>query len=571
MLSEFVRASDYVPEGLDATKWENLEPLYRELIGRDLKCKACLERLLMDRSELDAKVSETEATLYINMTCHTDDEGHRGAYLAYVEHVAPRLKEAGFELDKKIAASPFAAELDQERYEVLLRDLRARVEIFRPENVPLETEIDKLSQEYQSICGAMTVTFRGEERTLPQMGRYQEETDRATREEAWRAVAERRMQDREPVEGIFDRLVALRHRVALNAGFQNFRDYAFKAKRRFDYTPDDCHAFAKGVEQVVVPAMRRLNAERQRLLGVDRLRPWDLAVDVKGRAPLRPFETAEELVERTRRVFGRLDPSLAELFDSLCGGGCLDLESRKGKAPGGYQSNRDYIRKPFIFMNAAGLQRDVETMVHEAGHAFHSLLCREDPLLAYRSEIPLEFCEVASMSMEMTTHDFLGEYYQNPEDAARAVRVHLEQLATLLPWIATIDQFQHWIYTNPSHTREQRRDKWIELNDRFGAAVDWTGLEDFLAMMWQRQMHLFGAPFYYIEYGIAQLGSLQLWLNYRRNPAGAIESYKRGLSLGGSRPLPRLFEAAGLRFDFGPEMIRTLWGEVESELVRLPA
>ena len=382
MLSEFVRASDYVPEGLDATRWENLEPLYRELIGRDLKCKGCLERLILDRSELDAKVSETEATLYINMTCHTDDEGHRGAYLAFVEHVAPRLKEAGFELDRKIAASPFAAELDQERYEVLLRDLRARVEIFRPENVPLETEIDKLSQEYQSICGAMTVTFRGEERTHPQMGRYQEEIDRATREEAWRAVAERRMQDRDRIEEIFDKLVALRHQVALNAGFQNFRDYAFKAKRRFDYTPDDCHAFARGVEQVVVPALRRLNAERQRLLGVDRLRPWDLAVDVKGRAPLRPFETAEELVERTRRVFGRLDPSLAELFDSLCGGGCLDLESRKGKAPGGYQSNRDYIRKPFIFMNAAGLQRDVETMVHEAGHAFHSLLCRKDPLLA---------------------------------------------------------------------------------------------------------------------------------------------------------------------------------------------
>jgi oligoendopeptidase F len=571
MLSEFVRASDYVPEGLDATKWENLGPLYNELIGRELHCAKCIERLIMDRSELDAKVSETEATLYINMTCHTDDEGHKGAYLNFVEHVAPRLKEAGFELNKKIVNSPLASELDAERYEVMLRDMRAGVEIFRPENVPIETEIDKLSQEYQSICGAMTVQFRGEERTLPQMGRFQEETDRQTREEAFRTIMERRAQDREKIETIFDRLIALRHKVATNAGFDNFRDYAFKAKRRFDYTAEDCHAFAKGVEEAVVPALRRLNAERKALLGVDRLRPWDLAVDVKGRGPLKPFETADELVERTRRVFSKMDPSLAELFDSLCGGGCLDLDSRKGKAPGGYQSNRDYIRQPFIFMNAAGLQRDVETMVHEAGHAFHSLLCRNDPVQAYRSEIPLEFCEVASMSMEMTTHQFLGEFYANPEDAARAVRVHLEQLATLLPWIATIDQFQHWIYTNPMHTREQRREKWVELNGRLGSAVDWTGLEDVLGMNWQRQMHLFGAPFYYIEYGIAQLGSLQLWLNYKANPAGAIESYKKGLSLGGSRPLPKLFEAAGLKFDFGPAMIRRLWGEVESELVRLPA
>jgi oligoendopeptidase F len=571
MLSEFVRASDYVPAGLDASKWEQLEPLYRELIGRAVTSKRSLEQLILDRSELDAKVSETHSVLYINMTCHTDDAQHRDAYLAFIEHVLPRLKEAGFELDKKIVGSPYAKELDPYRYEVLLRDMRAGVEIFRQENVPIETEIDKLSQEYQTICGAMTVQFRGQERTLPQMGRFQEETDRATREEAWRAVAERRLRDREEIEAIFDKLVGLRDTVAKNAGFADYRDYAFKARRRFDYTPRECDAFAEGVEKVVVPALRRLNAERKRLLGVETLRPWDLAVDVKGRAPLRPFEGAEQLVERTRRVFSRMDPALGAMFESLCGGGCLDLESRKGKAPGGYQSNRDYMRRPFIFMNAAGLQRDVETMVHEAGHAFHSLLCRNDPILAYRSDIPLEFCEVASMSMEMTTHGFLDEYYEDRADARRAVRVHLENLATLLPWIATIDQFQHWIYTNPGHTREQRRAKWLELNARFGPAVDWTGLEEFLGSAWQRQQHLFGSPFYYIEYGIAQLGALQMWMNYRRDPVGALEAYKRGLSLGGSRPLPELFEAADLRFDFGPGMIRRLWDEVEAELARLPA
>lgn len=577
MLSEFVRASDIVPAGLDATEWDSLEPLYRALIARDLRTASDLERLVLDRSELDAAASEAGAVLYINMTCHTDDKAAVEAYLAFVEHVQPRLKETGFELDKKIASSPFAADLDRRRYEVLLRDTRVGVEIFRPENVPIETDLTKLEQEYSQTCGAMTVNFRGEEKTLPQMARYGEEVDRATREEAWRCVAERRFRDHGTIEQVYCTMIDLRQQVAANAGFANFRDYAFKAKRRFDYTPDTCHAFAAGVEAVCVPALRRLNADRAKALGLSSLRPWDLQVDVKGRPPLRPFEGAIELVDRTKRVFNRMDPSLGTLFASLCGtgndpgnGGCLDLETRRGKAPGGYQSNRDRIRRPFIFMNAAGVQRDVETIVHEAGHAFHSMLSRNDPLLAYRSEIPLEFAEVASMSMELASHGYLDEFY-TPPDAARAMRVHLEQVVTLLSWVAVVDQFQHWIYTNKGHSVADRHAKWGELNTRFGAAVDWTDLEVFLNTAWHRVLHLFGVPFYYIEYGIAQLGALQVWINYRKDPARAIADYKRALALGGSRPLPELFSAAGLRFDFSPAAIERLWGEVESELARLPA
>ncbi|MBC7834451.1 MAG: M3 family oligoendopeptidase [Phycisphaerales bacterium] len=570
MQCDFERASDYVPAALDATKWDALKPLYEALAARPVNSPDELERLILDRSELDAATSEAAAVLYINMTCHTDDEATTKAYLDFVENVQPKLKEVGFELDKKVAQSPHAGALDTKRYEVLLRDTRVGVELFRPENIPIETDLAKLEQEYQSICGQMTVTFRGEEKTLPQMARYQEETDRPTREEAWKLVAERRLKDREKVETLFDSMVQKRHESAKNAGFDNYRDYMFKAKRRFDYTPESCHAFAEGVEKVCVPALRRLNAERKKALRIDVLKPWDLAVDVKGRPPLRPFETADDLVEKSKRVFRRLDPGLAEMFESLCGGGCLDLDSRKGKAPGGYQQNRDRMRTPFIFMNAAGVQRDVETMMHEAGHAFHSILCRRDPLLAYRAEIPLEFAEVASMSMEVATHDMLDEFYTNKEDAQRAVRVHLEQLASIMPWIATIDQFQHWMYTHPSHTREGRKAMWLELNDRFGPAVEWTGLEQYLEVSWQRQLHLFGAPFYYIEYGIAQLGALQLWLNFRKDRSRAIGAYKRALALGGSRPLPELFEAAELRFDMGPGMIKSLWAEVESELKRLP-
>jgi len=556
----------FVPAGLDATRWVNLDPLYRALLERPLKCGGCLEQLILDRSELDSCASEAEANAYIRMTCHTDDEAAKKSYFHFVEHVDPQLKKVGFELDKRIAESPFASQLDQERYGVLLRALRRNVQLFRPENVPLETEVTKLDQQYSEINGAMTVEFDGRELTMPQMARYLEETDRSVREKSWRLTAERRLRDAERISGIYDRMLELRQAMAKNAGFRNFRDFQHERMHRFDYTPADCERFHESVEQVWVPVLRRLNDERATALALPALRPWDLKVDNYGRPPLRPFKDADDLVDRTSKAFHRMGGGLGEMFDSLRGGGCLDLDSRKGKAPGGYQYQRQYSRTPFIFMNAAGLQRDLETMVHEAGHAFHSILCKGDPVLAYRGS-PMEFAEVASMSMELLTFPVLDEFYSEA-DADRARRGLLENLATMLPWIAQIDAFQHWIYTHPGHSRSDRSAEWLRLTQRFGSSVDYTGFEETLRTSWQRQLHLFGVPFYYIEYGIAQLGALQLWLRSRRDSASALAGYKKALSLGGSRPLPALFEAAGLRFDFGPEMMRELQREVEQELSR---
>ena len=562
-------ATTFIPSDLDATQWSQLEPLYAALLERELACEKCLEQLILDRSELDSAVSEAGANLYISMTRHTDDEDARHAYLAFVEEVQPKLQQTSFELDRRIVESPHAAKLDQERYGVLLRDLRADVEIFREENVPLATEETKLGQQYSEICGAMMVEFDGEERTLPQMARYLEENDRAVRESAWRAVAERRYEDHDRLDEIMDAMIRLRHTMARNAGFDTYRDYAFKAKHRFDYTPEDCMAFHQACEEVCVPVMRRLNAERGELLGVDSLRPWDLAVDVKGRDPLRPFDGAGELIDRSSRLFHRLESGLGEMFDRLREGDALDLESRKGKAPGGYQYNRDLSRRPFIFMNAAGLQRDVETMIHESGHAFHSMLCEDDPLVHYR-HAPIEFAEVASMSMELMVFPHLDEFYQG-EELHRAMRGQLESIAAMLPWTATIDAFQHWMYTHPEHTRDERYAAWNELIDRFGADVDWSGLEHLRATLWQRQLHLFEVPFYYIEYGIARLGALQLWLQSRRDPDRALANYRRAMALGGSRPLPELFAAAELDFDFGPAIMRRLMDEVQTVLDELPA
>lgn len=569
------RVSEYVPFPLDGSRWEVIEPLLRGLLERAVASASEYERWLLDRSELQAACDESRAQLYIAMTCKTDDAAASQAYTRYIEEIPPRLRPMNFSLDTRQADLARRFQLDRRRYEVLDRSTIMSVELFREQNVPIFTELEKLGQDYQKLAGAMTVTFDGEERTLPQMARYQQDRDRAVREASWRAVASRRLADRGAIDAIYDRMLEKRARVAANAGFANYRDYAFKAMLRFDYTPAHCQSFHEGVERHIVPLVRAWNERRRRRLGLGTLRPWDLSVDELGREPLRPFEGGDDLLRKTQRVFDRLDPELAsmvrELGENGAPGECLDLDSRKGKAPGGYQYMRDRTRRPFIFMNAAGLHRDVETMVHEAGHAFHSMLCRDEPLVAYR-ESPTEFAEVASMSMELLTMPALGEYYPGQAEAARARREQIEgHSLTILPWIAQIDAFQHWVYTNPGHAPSARLAQWVALDERFGGGIDWSGLGDERTWQWHRQLHLFLHPFYYIEYGIAQLGALGLWLHaLEHGPASALSLYKKALSLGGSRPLPELFAAAGLPFDFGPATIERIARAAERELAKLP-
>lgn len=563
--------TDFVPAEIDGACWDALQPLYTDLLERPVTSAHELERWLLDRSELDAAASEARANLYIRMTCHTDDKSAADAWSAYLDEVPPKLKPIGFKLDTRQTELFEQIEMDDERYGLLRKKTKREVELFKEENVPLETQLAKLDQKYDEICGKMTVEFKGEERTIPQMGKFLQDNDRAVREAAWRGVADRRLADKEAIEDIFDQMVEKRQQLATNAGFDNYRDYQHERYLRFDYTPADCERFHDAIEQHVVPFARKLDARRKKNLGVDVLRPWDLAVDEKGREPLRPFDTGQEMIEKTRRVFDRLDPQLGELFDSMGEnmGPNFDLDSRKGKAFGGYQYMRDRSRQPFIFMNAAGLHRDVETMVHEAGHAFHSFLCASEPLIGYR-DYPTEFAEVASMTMELMTMPYWDEYYQTEESANRARRAQMEGSIALLTWIATIDAFQHWIYTNKGHSRDERKQAWLRISRRFGHDVSWDGLEDAEAWTWQRQGHLFGHPFYYIEYGIAQLGALGIWLHSLvRSETEALRLYKHSLGFGGSKPLPDLFSAADLPFDFGPDTVGRLVEAVEHELGKL--
>ncbi len=540
---------EFVPDDLTFSSWQAVEPLFQGLASRPLGSGEEAERWLLDLSELLAVVHEERSLRYIRMTCDTTDKQHERAYLEFVEEFEPRLKPLMQKLLEKFIASPGANSLPRDRYFTLLRSFRNSVELFREENVPLEVEETKLSQRYEKLTGAMTVDIDGEELTLQQAAKYLEDGDRSLRQRAWEAIAERRLRDKQELDGLFDELLSLREAIAENAGFTSYRDYAFRKRERFDYTPADCREFHAAVEETVVPLLRELQERRRRELGLDKLRPWDLAVDPSGEPPLRPFDTAGELVEGVQEIFRRLDPELGELFSLLPQYGLLDLESRVGKAPGGYQATLAERRLPFIFMNAVGRHRDLQTLLHESGHSFHTLLSREEPLIFLRRP-PMEFAEVASMSMELLTHPHWEVFYSG-EDAERARRQHLEGIVTLLTWIATVDAFQHWIYTHPDHSPAQREEAWVGLRQRFGGIVDWSGYEEALRAEWHRQLHIFLYPFYYIEYGIAQLGALGLWGIAQRDPGQALGNYKRALSLGGARPLPELFQAAGLEFDLG--------------------
>ncbi len=556
----------FLPENLDLGDWASVASQFDRLEAGAGKCAETreFEQWLLDWSELSAALEEEGSKRYIAMTCDTDDEDAEKAYLRFVEEIEPLIKPRQFHMAQIFVGHPLRQALCQERYYVFDRLTSLQMSLFRVENVALETEEASVGQKYQKLCGGLTVTFRGEELTLAQMGRFLEEPDRGLRESAWRLVSERRLQEKEQFEAQFDQLLRLRHQIALNAGFANYRDYAFRMRGRFDYGPGECFRFHDAIEQEIVPVLRELQRIRQSKLQLPSLRPWDLSVDPENQTPLRPFEQASELVEKAQRIFDSLDSDFSRDFKKMRDFRLLDLENKKGKAPGGYQSCLAESRLPFVFMNAVGIQRDVETLLHEAGHAFHSLSCRDEELLAYRGA-PIEFCEVASMSMELFGGEFLGAYYSD-SDACRARRDHLEGVVEVFPWIATVDAFQHWLYTHPDHSRSEREAAWSQLMKRFQGDVDWTGLEGIRDSLWHRQLHIFLYPFYYVEYGIAQLGALQVWLRSKTDRAEALARYKAALKLGGSRPLPELFATAGCRFDFSGETVRPIAGLLREEL-----
>lgn len=556
-------------EKLKPLSWEKLEPVFEELLERRIDTVGELEQWMRDRSALEAFLQEDYAWRYIRMTCDTEDEGLLAGFQFFATEIEPRMAPVSNELDKKLQQHALRSALDEEKYGIYLRKVENEIELFREENVPLMTELQVEQQRFGAIAGAMMVELDGKEWTLAQAAVRLKDTDRGKREEVWRKVSERRLQDREELDALMDGLMKLRHQVALNAGFGNFRDYMFRALGRFDYSVEDVEAFHGAIAEVVVPVLRAAAEERKVALGVDRLRPWDMEVDPAGRAALKPFRTGEELIDKTIQCFTALDPYLGSCLRTMKENGLFDVESRKGKAPGGYNYPLAQTGMPFIFMNAAGTFSDLTTMVHEGGHAVHTFVSADLELNDFK-DVPSEVAELASMSMELISMAHWDVFFDDPEELRRAKREQLQDVLKTLPWVATVDEFQHWLYLHPEHSVEERAAAWNRIHDRYGAGFcDWTGEAEAKARLWQKQLHIYEVPFYYIEYGMAQMGAIAVWKHVREQPEQALQHYLDALSLGYTRTIPEIYAAAGIRFDFSAEYVRELVAFVQKELEKL--
>ena len=559
----------YLPADFVVSDWSNLEPFFKELKERPILSVQDLEGWLTDLSELEACISEDACWRQIKMTCDTTDKSLEEAFTFFCMEIQPQMQPYADALNKKLIQCPFTAQLDQAKYHTYLRSVQKSIELFRTENIPIQAELSVLQQQYGVIAGKMTIEVGGKEYTLQQAAQFLENEDRAFREEVYRKIQTRRLQDQEAMHDLFTSLVQKRHQVALNAGFENYRDYKFAELGRFDYTKEDCFQFHEAVKLHVMPLIEKIYTRKKEKLGVDALKPWDLEAEPAGTKPLRPFTDGKDLYEKSVACFEQIDPFFAACLRKMNELKHFDLESRKGKAPGGYNCPLAESGAPFIFMNAAGQMSDVTTMVHEGGHAVHSFLSHQLSLSAFK-EYPMEIAEVASMAMELFSMQHWQPFFEKESDLNRAIEHQLERTITIFPWIAIIDKFQHWVYTHPEHTIEQRTNEWQNIVKEFSSkTLNQSGLKEFRAIGWQRQLHLFEVPFYYIEYGIAQLGAIGMWMQYQKNPKQALENYMNALALGGTKTLPELYQTAGLEFNFSPEYVKNLMEFTNQELEKL--
>ena len=559
----------FLPANFVVTNWEGLEPYFQQLLDRPLRSKADLEKWLKDSSEIESVISEDACWRQIKMTCDTENKSLEEAFVFFVTQIQPKIQPYADKLNRKLVNCPFTAELDQKKYFTYLRSIKKSIDLFREINIPILSELSVMGQQFGVISGKMTVEVEGKEYTLQQAAKFLESHNRQLRESVYRKINERRLTDRDALNTLYSQLIEKRQEVAANAGFSNYRDYKFADLGRFDYSKEDCFQFHDSVKKYILPLADKIYADKKEKLGVDSLRPWDLEAAPEGTAPLRPFKTSEELLEKSIACFEKIRPFFAACLRKMNEMHRFDLESRKGKAPGGYNCPLAESGAPFIFMNAAGQMSDVTTMVHEGGHAVHSFLAHPLELSAFK-EYPMEIAEVASMAMELFSMDYWDVFFDSKEELKRAKEHQLERVITIFPGIATIDKFQHWVYENPQHTLEERATRWTEILDEFSSKViDFSGLEHYRSISWQRQLHLFEVPFYYIEYGIAQLGAIGLWKQFKQNKEAALDNYTKALSLGGTATLPRLYEAAGLKFNFSGDNINQLMQFVDKEMKAL--
>jgi len=558
----------FVPEDLVINSWNKIKSLFDNLDDREINSVLELEEWMLDQSELSAVLEEDMAWRYIKMNIDTTNKELGDRFSFWIKEISPNIAPYSHKLNLKLVNSPYLKKLDQEKYRIYLRSVKKQIEIYREENIPLFTTMEEKQQEYGAISAKMSIKVNGLEITMQKAAQLLKSTDRDKREEIYNKISSRRLQDEKVLDNLYDELIILRQKIAKNSGFDNYRDYMFAAMGRFDYKPKDCYDFHDAIAQEIVPIINSFEQRRKDKLGNESYKPWDTSVDVDGLPPLKPFKGGAELTNLSIECFSRLRPYFGECLATMKAMKHLDLESKNGKAPGGFMYPLYEIGVPFIYMNAVGSQRDLVTMVHEGGHAVHSFLSRDLSLTEFKST-PSEVAELASMAMELLSMDHWNVFYTDASDLKRAKLEQLEKALETLPWVASIDKFQHWIYTN-KHTAQQRKEKWLEISAELGnQIIDWKGNENMHANLWQKQLHLYEVPFYYIEYGMAQLGAIAMWRSYKELGEEGLDNYMKALKLGYTKSIGEIYESAGIKFDFSAKYVKELANFIKEELEKL--
>lgn len=563
------RKLQFLPDDFKITVWSKLKPYYHELGNRTINDVKDLENWVLDRSELDAVVSEDICWRYIRLTQNSEDVNATEHYQYFIQEISPKIANYDNDLNIKLVESPFFESLSEAGYKIYFRDVENGVKLFRAENIPLSTEEKLKAKEYGALVSKMTVEIDGEELTIPKARMLLEETDRNLRASVYKKMGQRFLEDREAFDALFNQLRKIRHEKALNADFENYRDYKFQAMGRFDFGVKDCEDFHDSIASEVVPLVTKLHEKRKKALAIETLEPWDLSVDLSGKQPLRPFETVRELIQKSAKSLEAVDPFFGNCLRIMEKMERLDLDSRKGKHPGGYNMPLALSGVPFIFMNATQSYTDMHVLMHEAGHAVHSFLTRDIELTSSKNT-PSEVAELASMTMELLSMDHWDIFFKDKDDLKRAKIQQLEGVIKTLPWVAVVDKFQHWVYTHPEHSDKERQEAWLKIYNTFTSSiVNQKGLEDQLKNMWHKQLHIFEVPFYYIEYGMAQLGAVAIWKRFREMPEKAIADYQNALKLGYTRTVREIYQTAGIEFNFAQDYVKDLMAFVWSELEAL--
>ena len=558
---ELIKKRGFVPSDFQPTSFDLIEPYYNQLLNTDwnggLESQPSVSQdehskfaqWLADRSELESCLDEHQAWLYVALSCDTENTDKRKAYEFFVQEIYPKIAPLDDALNAKMLAYPGLDSYHEPGFDRLLRMVRNARELYREANIPLQTELKGLETQYAAKTGSLTIVYGGQEYTLPQAQNLLKSSDRTQREAVYRLIMDARAKISEDLQDLMDRMLDLRHRVALNAGFANYRDYRFRELNRFEYGVEECETFHQSVRDSFMPLKEHIDHNKALINGLDRLRPWDLKALPAGLKPLHPFEGQKDLIQKSIAAFQQLDPFFGDCLSTMDRMGRFDLESRKGKAPGGYNYPMMESGAPFVFMNATGSMEDLETMMHEGGHAVHSFLVHPLRLNVYR-QTPSETAELASMSMELLSMAAYPHFFGIDEDRHRACHEQIQRALGVLPWIACIDAFQHWMYTHPGHSRNDRSKAWQNLLSQYTSpVVDWSGLEDWMDYQWQGQLHLFEMPFYYIEYGFAQIGALGVWRNSTNNPIHGLAAYRKALALGNTVSINEVYRQAGVPFD----------------------